>query len=95
MATSNTDRGTTSRAFLWSGSVYEPMKSINLLKPDAESLWDKLDHYYCIVKATVLVFQSPTTGLFPTKTCSENPRAKIHDSLYCAACVWALALAYR
>ncbi|ETE72965.1 Phosphorylase b kinase regulatory subunit beta [Ophiophagus hannah] len=71
------------------------MKSINLLKPDAESLWDKLDHYYCIVKATVLVFQSPTTGLFPTKTCSDNPRAKIHDSLYCAACIWALALAYR
>uniref|UniRef100_A0A8C5SXE0 Phosphorylase b kinase regulatory subunit n=1 Tax=Laticauda laticaudata TaxID=8630 RepID=A0A8C5SXE0_LATLA len=77
------------------GSVYEPMKSINLLKPDAESLWDKLDHYYRIVKATVLVFQSPTTGLFPTKTCNENPRAKIHDSLYCAACVWVLALAYR
>ncbi|XP_026531751.1 phosphorylase b kinase regulatory subunit beta [Notechis scutatus] len=95
MATSNTDRGTTSRVFLWSGSVYEPMKSINLLKPDAENLWDKLDRYYCIVKATVLVFQSPTTGLFPTKTCNENPRAKIHDSLYCAACVWALALAYR
>ncbi|KAL7978926.1 hypothetical protein Chor_013415 [Crotalus horridus] len=95
MATSNTDRVTSSRAFLWSGSVYEPMKSINLPRPDAQSLWDKLDHYYCIVKSTVLVFQSPTTGLFPTKTCGDNQKAKVHDSLYCAACVWALALAYR
>uniref|UniRef100_A0A670K389 Phosphorylase b kinase regulatory subunit n=1 Tax=Podarcis muralis TaxID=64176 RepID=A0A670K389_PODMU len=78
-----------------SGSVYEPLKSINLPRPDGESLWDKLDSYYRIVKSTVLLFQSPTTGLFPTKTLGDNQRAKIHDSLYCAACAWALALAYR
>ncbi|MGH0121464.1 UNVERIFIED_CONTAM: hypothetical protein FKN15_009117 [Acipenser sinensis] len=28
------------------GSVYEPLKSINLLKEDDETLWDKLDKYY-------------------------------------------------
>ncbi|KAJ6665975.1 hypothetical protein lerEdw1_000879 [Lerista edwardsae] len=78
-----------------SGSVYEPIKSINLPRPDGESLWDKLDHYYRIVKATVLLYQSPTTGLFPTKTFGEKPKAKVHDSLYCAASTWALALAYR
>ncbi|KAH0619617.1 hypothetical protein JD844_000390, partial [Phrynosoma platyrhinos] len=75
-------------------SVYEPLKSINLPR-DGESLWDKLDHYYRIVKSTVLLFQNPTTGLFPTKTYGEKQKAKVHDSLYCAACAWALALAYR
>ncbi|XP_006887876.1 PREDICTED: phosphorylase b kinase regulatory subunit beta isoform X2 [Elephantulus edwardii] len=78
-----------------SGSVYEPLKSINLPRLDSESLWDKLDHYYRIVKLTLLQYQSPTTGLFPTKTCGNDEKAKIHDSLYCAAGAWALALAYR
>uniref|UniRef100_A0A452IVI3 Phosphorylase b kinase regulatory subunit n=1 Tax=Gopherus agassizii TaxID=38772 RepID=A0A452IVI3_9SAUR len=77
------------------GSVYEPLKSINLPRPEGESLWDKLDHYYRIVKSTVLLYQSPTTGLFPTKTFGDNQKAKVQDSLYCAACAWALALAYR
>ncbi|MXQ87411.1 hypothetical protein E5288_WYG001583 [Bos mutus] len=81
-------------AFIRSGSVYEPLKSINLLRSD-ETLWDKLDHYYRIVKSTLLLYQSPTTGLFPTKTCGNDQKAKIHDSLYCAAGAWALALAYR
>ncbi|XP_005289892.2 LOW QUALITY PROTEIN: phosphorylase b kinase regulatory subunit beta [Chrysemys picta bellii] len=78
-----------------SGSVYEPLKSINLPRPEGESLWDKLDHYYRIVKSTVLLYQSPTTGLFPTKTFGDNQKAKVQDSLYCAACAWALAVAYR
>ncbi|XP_030653394.1 phosphorylase b kinase regulatory subunit beta isoform X3 [Nomascus leucogenys] len=78
-----------------SGSVYEPLKSINLPRPDNETLWDKLDHYYRIVKSTLLLYQSPTTGLFPTKTCGGDQKAKIQDSLYCAAGAWALALAYR
>ncbi|NXU38607.1 KPBB kinase, partial [Drymodes brunneopygia] len=77
------------------GSIYEPLKCINLPKPEGETLWDKLNHYYRIVKSTVLLHQSPTTGLFPTKTYGDNPKAKVHDSLYCAACAWALALAYR
>ncbi|XP_045149554.1 phosphorylase b kinase regulatory subunit beta isoform X3 [Echinops telfairi] len=78
-----------------SGSVYEPLKSINLPRPDNETLWDKLDHYYRIVKSTLLLYQSPTTGLFPTKTFGNDQKAKIQDSLYCAAGTWALALAYR
>ncbi|XP_071065284.1 phosphorylase b kinase regulatory subunit beta isoform X6 [Dasypus novemcinctus] len=82
-------------AFLRSGSVYEPLKCIDLLRPDNETLWDKLDHYYRIVKSTLLLYQSPTTGLFPTKTCGDDQKAKIQDSLYCAAGAWALALAYR
>ncbi|XP_027502823.1 phosphorylase b kinase regulatory subunit beta isoform X2 [Chiroxiphia lanceolata] len=77
------------------GSIYEPLKSINLPKPEGESVWDKLNHYYRIVKSTLLLHQSPTTGLFPTKTYVDNQKAKVHDSLYCAACAWALALAYR
>uniref|UniRef100_A0A9L0RZY9 Phosphorylase b kinase regulatory subunit n=1 Tax=Equus caballus TaxID=9796 RepID=A0A9L0RZY9_HORSE len=82
-------------AFLRSGSVYEPLKSVNLPRPDNETLWDKLDHYYRIVKSTLLLYQSPTTGLFPTKTCGDDQKAKVQDSLYCAAGAWALALAYR
>uniref|UniRef100_A0A9L0SAF3 Phosphorylase b kinase regulatory subunit n=1 Tax=Equus caballus TaxID=9796 RepID=A0A9L0SAF3_HORSE len=78
-----------------SGSVYEPLKSVNLPRPDNETLWDKLDHYYRIVKSTLLLYQSPTTGLFPTKTCGDDQKAKVQDSLYCAAGAWALALAYR
>lgn len=81
-------------AFLKSGSVYEPLKSINLLRPD-ETLWDKLDHYYRIVKLPLLLYQSPTTGIFPTKTCGNDQKAKIHDSLHCAAGAWALALALQ
>ncbi|KAF1666053.1 Phosphorylase b kinase regulatory subunit beta, partial [Aptenodytes patagonicus] len=81
--------------FFFLGSIYEPLKSINLPKPEGGSLWDKLDHYYRIVKSTLLLHQSPTTGLFPTKTYGDNQKAKVHDSLYCAACAWALALAYR
>ncbi|XP_036296549.1 phosphorylase b kinase regulatory subunit beta isoform X2 [Pipistrellus kuhlii] len=78
-----------------SGSVYEPLKSIHLLQPDHESLWEKLDRFYRIVKATVLLYQSPTTGLFPTKTCSGDRHARVQDSLYCAAAAWAVALAHR
>uniref|UniRef100_A0A8C7DGN7 Phosphorylase b kinase regulatory subunit n=1 Tax=Oncorhynchus kisutch TaxID=8019 RepID=A0A8C7DGN7_ONCKI len=48
-----------------------------------------------LVKTTILNYQSPTTGLFPTKTCSSCKEAKVRDSLYCAASSWALGLAYR
>lgn len=84
-----------SPAFLWSGSAYEPLKSINIPRTDNETLWDKMDHDYRIAKSTLLLYQSPTTGLFPTKTCGDDQKAKVHDSLYCAAGAWALALAYR
>lgn len=49
----------------------------------------------CLVKTTILNYQSPTTGLFPVKTCSTCKEAKVRDSLYCAASAWALAMAYR
>ncbi|KAF7646959.1 hypothetical protein LDENG_00179490, partial [Lucifuga dentata] len=51
--------------------------------------------FFCLVKTTILNYQSPTTGLFPVKTCSTCKEAKVRDSLYCAAGAWALALAYR
>ncbi|XP_053289517.1 phosphorylase b kinase regulatory subunit beta isoform X3 [Pleuronectes platessa] len=77
-----------------SGSIYEPLKLSSLHRED-EPLWEKLDRYYNAVKTTILNYQSPTTGLFPVKTCSECKEAKVRDSLYCAAGAWALALAYR
>ncbi|XP_071345287.1 phosphorylase b kinase regulatory subunit beta isoform X2 [Trachinotus anak] len=77
-----------------SGSIYEPLKLSNLQRED-EPLWEKLDRYYSAVKTTILNYQSPTTGLFPVKTCSTCKEAKVRDSLYCAAGAWALALAYR
>lgn len=51
--------------------------------------------FLSLVKTTILNYQSPTTGLFPVKTCSDCKEAKVRDSLYCAASAWALALAYR
>ncbi|XP_029577686.1 phosphorylase b kinase regulatory subunit beta isoform X2 [Salmo trutta] len=77
-----------------SGSIYEPLK-LSLLHREDEPLWEKLDRYYNAVKTTILNYQSPTTGLFPTKTCSSCKEAKVRDSLYCAASSWALGLAYR
>ncbi|XP_018613664.1 phosphorylase b kinase regulatory subunit beta isoform X3 [Scleropages formosus] len=76
------------------GSIYEPLKLSNLPRED-EPMWEKLDRFYSAVKSTILNFQSPTTGLFPVKTCSNCKEAKVRDTLYCAASVWALALAYR
>ncbi|NWV80120.1 KPBB kinase, partial [Dasyornis broadbenti] len=95
MANLDDDRASSAHALLKFGSIYEPLKCINLPKPEGESLWDKLNHYYRIVKSTLLLHQSPTTGLFPTKTYGDKQKAKVHDNLYCAACAWALALAYR
>ncbi|XP_030620488.1 phosphorylase b kinase regulatory subunit beta isoform X1 [Chanos chanos] len=77
-----------------SGSIYEPLK-LSLLHREDEPLWEKLDRFYGAVKTTILNYQSPTTGLFPVKTCSDCKEAKVRDSLYCAASAWALALAYR
>uniref|UniRef100_A0AAY5E873 Phosphorylase b kinase regulatory subunit n=1 Tax=Electrophorus electricus TaxID=8005 RepID=A0AAY5E873_ELEEL len=76
------------------GSIYEPLK-LSVLHSEDEPLWDKLDLFYRAVKSTILNYQSPTTGLFPVKTCSDCNEAKVRDSLYCAASSWALALAYR
>ncbi|XP_041849051.1 phosphorylase b kinase regulatory subunit beta isoform X1 [Melanotaenia boesemani] len=76
------------------GSIYEPLKLSNLQQED-EPLWEKLDRYYNAIKTTILNYQSPTTGLFPVKTCSTCKEAKVRDSLYCAASSWALAMAYR
>ncbi|XP_036390620.1 phosphorylase b kinase regulatory subunit beta-like isoform X2 [Megalops cyprinoides] len=77
-----------------SGSIYEPLK-LSILHREDEPLWEKLDRYYNAVKSTILNFQSPTTGLFPVRTCSDCKEAKVRDSLYCAASAWALSLAYR
>ncbi|XP_034536696.1 phosphorylase b kinase regulatory subunit beta [Notolabrus celidotus] len=76
------------------GSIYEPLK-LSILQREDEPLWEKLDRYYNAVKATILNYQSPTTGLFPVKTCSTCKEAKVRDSLYCAAAAWALSMAYR
>ncbi|XP_060898435.1 phosphorylase b kinase regulatory subunit beta isoform X2 [Labrus mixtus] len=77
-----------------SGSIYEPLK-LSILQREDEPLWEKLDRYYNAVKTTILNYQSPTTGLFPVKTCSNCKEAKVRDSLYCAAAAWALSMAYR
>uniref|UniRef100_A0A669BB82 Phosphorylase b kinase regulatory subunit n=1 Tax=Oreochromis niloticus TaxID=8128 RepID=A0A669BB82_ORENI len=50
---------------------------------------------FWLFHTTILNYQSPTTGLFPVKTCSTCKEAKVRDSLYCAASAWALAMAYR
>uniref|UniRef100_UPI00358E08F8 phosphorylase b kinase regulatory subunit beta-like n=1 Tax=Myxine glutinosa TaxID=7769 RepID=UPI00358E08F8 len=78
-------------------SVYEPLKmatkeKATIMEHDMEQ---SLDRLYCFVKCTILDFQSPTIGLFPTETCKEPAIAKVRDNTYCAAALWALSLAYR
>lgn len=94
MASSQCEMSGSPRKLQRYGSIYEPLK-LSILHPEDEPLWGKLDRYYNAVKYTILNFQSPTTGLFPIKTCSGCKEAKVRDSLYCAASSWALALAYR
>uniref|UniRef100_A0A3P8VKE5 Phosphorylase b kinase regulatory subunit n=1 Tax=Cynoglossus semilaevis TaxID=244447 RepID=A0A3P8VKE5_CYNSE len=94
MAGTLTANAQPNRKVLRIGSIYEPLKLSNLQRED-EPLWEKLDRYYSAVKTTILNYQSPTTGLFPVKTCLTCKEAKVRDSLYCAAAAWALALAYR
>uniref|UniRef100_A0AAQ4PHX8 Phosphorylase b kinase regulatory subunit n=1 Tax=Gasterosteus aculeatus aculeatus TaxID=481459 RepID=A0AAQ4PHX8_GASAC len=60
----------------------------------SSTAWDDFWSDSCI-KTTILNYQSPTTGLFPVKTCSTCKEAKVRDSLYCAASAWALSMAYR
>uniref|UniRef100_A0AAY4CGX9 Phosphorylase b kinase regulatory subunit n=1 Tax=Denticeps clupeoides TaxID=299321 RepID=A0AAY4CGX9_9TELE len=84
---------------LWGRSVLGSEGFINILYPLLQSSQKGAFLYFFIfyltVKSTILNYQSPTTGLFPVKTCSSCKEAKVRDSLYCAASVWALALAYR
>ncbi|KAF3833119.1 hypothetical protein F7725_026784 [Dissostichus mawsoni] len=75
-----------------SGSIYEPLK-LSFLQHTDEPLWRSWTATTMLT--TILNYQSPTTGLFPIKTCSTCKEAKVRDSLYCAASAWALALAYR
>lgn len=76
-------------------SVYEPAKTVLIHAPEEVNLLDKLDGYYRFVKSTVLNYQNAATGLFPTKTVGKCDHAKVRDCLYCAAGIWAVALAYR
>ncbi|KAF4090890.1 hypothetical protein AMELA_G00030690 [Ameiurus melas] len=94
MANAARERSRSQRRLDRHGSIYEPLK-LSILHHEDEPLWEKLDRFYSAVKYTILNYQSPTTGLFPVKTCSDCKEAKVRDSLYCAASAWALALAYR
>ncbi|XP_033113441.1 phosphorylase b kinase regulatory subunit beta-like [Anneissia japonica] len=53
----------------------------------------RLDDYYHIVKNQILHHQCPTIGMFPSDTGGNE--IKVRDSVYCAAAIWSLALAYR
>uniref|UniRef100_A0A4W6G193 Phosphorylase b kinase regulatory subunit n=1 Tax=Lates calcarifer TaxID=8187 RepID=A0A4W6G193_LATCA len=76
-------------------NVYRTQTEKKLLTTSSLSLSVSLSFSFHLVKTTILSYQSPTTGLFPVKTCSTCKEAKVRDSLYCAASAWALAMAYR
>lgn len=58
---------------------------------------ERLNFYYDQVKRQILQHQSLTHGLFPLNINATPDQAVGHvrDNIYCATCVWALALAYR
>ena len=51
---------------------------------------DKLDDYYDIIQATLLKYQSPNSGLI-----GDGKVGFVRDTVYTAACSWALSLGYR
>ncbi|GAB6026744.1 hypothetical protein CHUAL_013250 [Chamberlinius hualienensis] len=54
----------------------------------------QLDFYYGIVKRQLLLYQSPTTGLFPSSSSNETV-ACARDSIYCAAAIWSMHQSYK
>jgi len=54
----------------------------------------QLQPFLGTVKRQILRFQSPTTGLFPSKS-TETQEAVILDSIFCAASIWATYQAYH
>ncbi|KAI4889121.1 hypothetical protein NFI96_014259 [Prochilodus magdalenae] len=75
-----------------SGSIYEPLK-LSILHHEDEPLWEKLDRSYNAVKSTILNYQSPTTGLFPVKTCSDCREAK-HELEHWNKCMRGILYCY-
>lgn len=55
----------------------------------------ELDYFYFLVKNQILAHQSPTIGLFPENMKDECETGSVRESVYCAAAVWSLAIAYR
>ena len=53
-------------------------------------LLDKLDKYYELVTTTLLRHQSPCSGLV-----GDGRVGFVRDTIYTAACAWALSLGYR
>uniref|UniRef100_A0A8C0WKS2 Phosphorylase b kinase regulatory subunit n=1 Tax=Castor canadensis TaxID=51338 RepID=A0A8C0WKS2_CASCN len=82
----------TSLAFRQNLFFYEPLKSINLPRPDNETLWDKLDHYYRIGKQSlmkiacycmclyILVYRVPDFGVWERGSKYNNGSTELHSS---------------
>ncbi|XP_071957802.1 phosphorylase b kinase regulatory subunit beta-like [Antedon mediterranea] len=67
---------------------------MNKMENDSYSeLVKRLNDYYHMIKNQILHYQCPTIGMFPSD--SDGEEIKVRDSVYCAAAIWALALAYR
>ena len=50
-----------------------------------------------LVHRQILKYQSLPHGLFPSNITDVNdyPEGHVRDNVYCALCIWSLALAYR
>lgn len=67
--------------------------STNMVETNRNSL---LEHYYGLVSREILHYQSLTHGLFPLDTSElSTGEGHVRDNVYCAMCIWSLALAYR
>ncbi|XP_013380761.1 phosphorylase b kinase regulatory subunit beta isoform X2 [Lingula anatina] len=77
--------------------------SRKFLQPNMASDWveraaervRRLDDWYGVVKRQLMIHQNAATGLFPCNLAKAPNEAHVRDSVYCAAAIWALSLAYR
>ena len=60
---------------------------------ESRDLYDVLDYYYKIVFDQIIQYQSPTTGLFPVFS-NSNEIGHVRDTIYCATAVFALRQCY-
>jgi hypothetical protein len=81
------------RTNLFTNANLNETKIAPILPQENRNLYNILDYYYKIVFDQIIQYQSPTTGLFPIFS-KSNEIGHVRDTIYCAICVWALRQCY-
>ena len=85
--------GESLRSNLFTNTPLIDMKTPPATPQENRNLYEILDYYYTVVFNQIIQYQSPTTGLFPIFS-KSNDIGHVRDTLYCAISVWALRQCY-